>query len=60
MQPDPGFTCVDCGGQTRKLSYDPEDGWEPGDVVAYRCPDCGERFDVVLADDDDGRGDITT
>ncbi len=54
VEAPPGFTCVDCGGRTRLLSYRPEDGWEPGDVVAYRCPDCGERFDVVLeAGDDD-------
>jgi len=26
-------------------------------VVAYRCPDCNERFDIVLGDpDDDGTG----
>ena len=23
------------------------------DVVAYRCPDCNERFDIVLGDPDD-------
>jgi Zn finger protein HypA/HybF involved in hydrogenase expression len=54
------ITCVDCGGTARLLSYEPPDGgWEPGDVVAYRCPDCGERFDMVLEDDDrdiDGDG----
>jgi hypothetical protein len=51
-----GMTCVDCGGTLHPLSYPPEDGWEPGDVVAYRCPDCNERFDIVLPDlDDDDR-----
>ena len=49
----PTFTCIDCGGATRILSYTPHEGWEPGDVVAYRCPDCGERFDVVLEGDED-------
>jgi hypothetical protein len=53
VQPDPTFTCIDCGGATRVLSHEPHEGWEPGDVVAYRCPDCGERFDVVLGDVDD-------
>lgn len=53
MEAPEGFTCVDCGGRTRLLSHRPEEGWEPGDVVAYRCPDCGERFDVVLDGDDD-------
>ena len=28
----------------------------PGDIVAYRCPDCAERFDMVLADDDEPDG----
>ena len=27
--------------------------WEPGDIVAYRCEDCLDRWDLVLADDDD-------
>jgi Zn finger protein HypA/HybF involved in hydrogenase expression len=57
MQAPPTFTCVDCGGATRLLSHAPEDGWEPGDVVAYRCPDCGERFDVVLGEEDEDRPD---
>jgi hypothetical protein len=48
-----GMVCVDCGGTLHPLSYPPEDGWAPGDVVAYRCPDCNERFDIVMADDDD-------
>jgi hypothetical protein len=38
----------------RLLSYEPpDDGWEPGDVVAYRCRDCGERIDLELTDEDD-------
>ncbi len=48
-----GMVCVDCGGTLHPLSYPPEDGWEVGDVVAYRCPDCNERFDIVLGDPDD-------
>lgn len=50
------ITCVDCGGRCHLLSYPREDEpWEPGDVVAYRCEDCNDRWDVVLADpaDDD-------
>jgi hypothetical protein len=47
------ITCVDCLGEARLISYEPHEGWEAGDVVAYRCPDCGERFDVELTDDDD-------
>jgi hypothetical protein len=30
----------------------PDDDLEPGDIVAYRCPDCEERFDVVVDIDD--------
>ena len=46
------ITCVDCGAEAHRLSHEPPDeGWEPGDVVAYRCPECGERFDLVMEDD---------
>jgi DNA-directed RNA polymerase subunit RPC12/RpoP len=57
MRAQPTIRCVDCLGTARLLSHEPEEGWEPGDVVAYRCPDCGERFDVELTDLDDARGD---
>ena len=26
--------------------------WYPGDIVAYRCQDCLDRWDLVLEDDD--------
>ena len=29
----------------------------PGDIVAYRCEDCRDRWDLVLPDEDDGAGD---
>ena len=45
--------CVDCGGTCFVLSHVPEDGFEPGDVVAYRCAECQDRWDVVVAADDD-------
>jgi hypothetical protein len=57
VQPDPIITCVDCGGRAHVLSYAPHEGWEPGDVVAYRCEDCLDRWDIVLEDDEDGRPD---
>ena len=60
LEPDPIITCVDCGGRAHLLTaphVDPEDGraqpWEPGDVVAYRCADCLDRWDIVLEDDSD-------
>jgi hypothetical protein len=52
MRVQPAIRCVDCLGEARLLSYEPHEGWEPGDIVAYRCPDCGERFDIELTDDD--------
>jgi hypothetical protein len=62
LEPDPVITCIDCGGRAHLLTkpdIDPEDGrsavWEAGDIVAYRCADCMDRWDLVLEDDgDDG------
>lgn len=47
------ITCVDCGGRAHLLSYAPHEGWQPGDVAAYRCEDCLDRWDIVLEDEDD-------
>lgn len=47
------IVCVDCGGVCHRLSYErPDEPWEPGDVVAYRCEDCLDRWDMVLDEDD--------
>jgi hypothetical protein len=46
------ITCVDCGGTAHRLSYEPPEGWEPGDVVAYRCADCLDRWDLVVPGDE--------
>ena len=46
------ITCIDCGGRAHLISYPPEDGWEPGDVVVYRCEDCLDRWDLVVPDED--------
>jgi hypothetical protein len=52
--PPATIICVECGGPCGLLQeVGPEDELEPGDVVAYRCGDCQERFDVVLTEDDD-------
>jgi hypothetical protein len=57
LEPDRQITCIDCGGRAFLLTLPREDGaWEPGDVVAYRCEDCLDRWDLVL-DDEDGAGD---
>ncbi len=44
--------CVDCGQQARRLTPTPEDGWEIGDSVAYRCTGCNDRWDLVVVDPD--------
>lgn len=59
-EPDPTITCIDCGGRCHLLTHAREDGtWEPGDIVAYRCEDCLDRWDLVIPDDDEDirRGD---
>jgi hypothetical protein len=53
LEPDPQITCIDCGGRAFLLSPPGEDGvWLAGDIVAYRCEDCLDRWDLVLEDDD--------
>jgi|TARA_B100001105_G_scaffold243154_1_gene223892 hypothetical protein len=49
--------CVDCGGTCHLLPH-PETEFQPGDPVAYRCSDCMDRWDIVMPDEDDGRGDM--
>ena len=44
------IVCVDCGGPAYLLTHPREDGhWDPGDIVSYRCRDCLDRWDLVLA-----------
>lgn len=61
LAPTPQIICIDCGGRCFLLTPPPEDGiWEPGDVIAYRCEDCLDRWDLVMSDEDDeemARGD---
>ena len=49
LQPDvaPTITCVDCGGTAHLISFEPEEGFEDGDVLVYRCEDCADRWDIV-------------
>jgi hypothetical protein len=36
------------------LTHPHEDGiWLPGEIVAYRCEDCLDRWDLVLPDEPD-------
>jgi hypothetical protein len=57
IRPPATIVCVECGGTCGLLQdVGPEDEIEPGDVVAYRCADCRERFDLVLTEDDEEDG----
>lgn len=53
MNDDPPaeIICVDCLGTAHLISHRPPDGFEPGDVVAYRCSDCLDRWDLVWESD---------
>ena len=45
--------CVDCGGLCRRVPEEaPELGWQPGDVVAYRCRDCVDVWYLEVDEDD--------
>lgn len=47
------IVCVDCGGRAHLLTHlDDEVPPEPGDILAYRCEDCMDRWDIVMSDDD--------
>lgn len=52
------ITCVDCGGDCFRLTVPPEDGFRSGDIVAFRCRDCLDRWDVEF-DDDTGDGSFS-
>ena len=54
MPADPTIVCMECGGIAHLLSPPPPDeAFGAGDVVASRCPDCLERWDVVVPDLDE-------
>jgi DNA-directed RNA polymerase subunit RPC12/RpoP len=58
LEPDPVITCIDCGGRAHLLTRPREDGtWEPGEIVAYRCADCLDRWDLELPDEPPGEPD---
>jgi hypothetical protein len=45
--------CVDCGGLCRRVPAEPPElGWQPGDVVAYRCRDCADVWYLEVDEED--------
>lgn len=48
---------MECGGTAKLLSAPPPDeGFVPGDAVAYVCVDCDHRIDLILDDEQDPAG----
>ncbi|NIS29339.1 MAG: hypothetical protein GWO04_04935 [Actinobacteria bacterium] len=47
------ITCVECGGTAHRSSFEPHEGFEPGQLVTFACEDCNHRMDVVLDEADD-------
>lgn len=49
MLPETVIDCIDCGGRCHLLSvWKDDDPPQPGDVVVYRCEDCGDRWDLEV------------
>ncbi len=57
IEPPETIICVDCGGLCHLLSV--RDDSEPSEpegtslIVAYRCEDCLDRWDLEMSPDDD-------
>ena len=47
------IVCVDCGGTCHRVLPPMDGGDRPGDVVAYRCEDCLDRWDLIAGDPDE-------
>lgn len=53
-KPPETIVCVECGGSARLISYlPPDEPLEEGSPIAYVCPDCDQRFDLVWEEDED-------
>ena len=53
-KPTDTIICVDCGGNCHLITFLSEDEPpESGTVLAYRCEDCLDRWDIVWEVDED-------
>lgn len=46
------IVCIDCGQPARRLTPEPEEGWQVGDSVAYRCTGCNDRWDMEISSEE--------
>lgn len=48
------IVCIDCGGTAHLLTRTDDTGrfW-PGEIVAYRCEDCLDRWDLEVPEEPD-------
>ncbi len=53
MEATPTIVCVDCGGRAHLITFlPPDEEPEPDMVLTYRCADCGDRWDIVVGEDE--------
>ncbi len=52
LEPEQVIDCIDCGGHAHLLSRPDDFGWEPGQLLLYRCEDCLDGWYLVLEEDD--------
>lgn len=52
LVPPQTIDCIDCGGRCHLLSKPDDFGWEPDQIVTYRCEDCLDAWYLVLEEDD--------
>ena len=44
--------CVDCGGTCHVISFVELSDLSPGDIIAFRCEDCLDRWDIEVTAED--------
>ncbi|GBD84514.1 hypothetical protein BMS3Abin02_00907 [bacterium BMS3Abin02] len=48
---DETIICVECSGTAHLVLRPPDEGFEPGDILVYRCEDCLDRWDIVYEEE---------